>query len=324
MIAALSLLRAFEAAARTGSFQDAAVELRLTPSAVSHAVRKLEQQMGVVLFSRKTRLVTLSADGAAFMRHIGPAFEGIRRGLALVSACGPRILRVHSAPSFAAQWLAPRLSRFLAENSDIEIRLAANTDYTRFTTDEFDIDIVYGLPQQEGVIIFPLGEETVTPLCVPGIAQFLKRPEDFFNHTLIESDNKQVRWDAWFAANGLSPPSPHGMRFDRSFLSISAAANGLGITLESTLLAEREINSGILVPALGSKAVDIRYVGHYLVFTRLGLRRQPLQIFLRWMARELKLEIELTLDPSMSKPIFSGMSDERSMVCRQNVIRVQE
>lgn len=314
MVATLSLLRAFEAAARTGSFQVAAAELRLTPSAVSHAVRKLEQQMGVVLFSRKTRLVTLSADGAAFMRHVGPAFEGIRRGLALVTARGPRILRVHSAPSFAAQWLTPRLSRFLAENPDIEIRLAASTDYTRFTSDEFDVDIVYGLPQQEGVIILPLGEETVTPLCVPNIAQFLNRPEDLFNHTLIESDNKQVRWDAWFGANGLSPPLPHGMRFDRSFLSISAAANGLGIALESTRLAEREINSGILVPALGPKAVDIRYVGHYLVFTRSGLRRQPLQIFLRWIARELKLEIELTPDPPVSKPLLRDMSDELGRV----------
>ena len=295
MSANISLLRAFEAAARTGSFQEAAGELRLTPSAVSHAIRKLERQLGVTLFQREVRQVRLSADGHALMRHVGPAFEDIRRGLILVSTRGPQLLRVHSAPSFAAQWLTPRLSRFLAENPTLEIRLSAGTDYTKFTTDDFDVDIVYGRPNQDGLVVLPLGEETVTPLCVPGIARRIMRAQDLVDHTLIESDNKQVRWDAWFAANGLSPPQPHGMRFDRSFLAISAAANGLGIALESTRLAEREIAGGLLVPALGSKAVDIRYIGHFLVFPRLAIRRRTLQIFLRWIVGELKLDMEPAL-----------------------------
>jgi DNA-binding transcriptional LysR family regulator len=204
-------------------------------------------------------------------------------------------LRVHSAPSFAAQWLTPRLPRFLAENPDIEIRLAASTEYTKFVSDDFDVDIVYGRTSLEGVVVLPLGEETVTPLCVPSIALRIQKPEDLFNHHLIESDNKQVRWRDWFAVNGLSPPPPHGMRFDRSFLAISTAANGLGIALESTRLAEREIDSGLLVPALGPPTVDVRYVGHYLVFPRLALRRQTLQTFLSWITRELKLDMESTL-----------------------------
>ncbi|MBR0794957.1 LysR family transcriptional regulator [Bradyrhizobium jicamae] len=295
MTASISLLRAFEAAARTGSFQVAAGELHLTPSAVSHAIRKLEQELGVVLFEREVRHVRLSADGQALMRHVGPAFEDIRRGMTLVSTRGPRLLRVHSAPSFAAQWLTPRLPRFLAENPDIEIRLAAGTDYTKFTSDDFDVDIVYGRTNLDGVVVLPLGEEIVTPLCVPRIAKQIHKPEDLFSHLLIESDNKKVRWRDWFAANGLSPPPPHGMRFDRSFLAIHTAANGLGIALESKRLAEREIDSGLLVPAVGSPSVDVRYVGHYLVFPRLALRRQTLQIFLHWISRELKLEMESTL-----------------------------
>ena len=291
VLASFSLLRAFEAAARTGSFQAAAAELRLTPSAVSHAVRKLERELGVVLFEREVRRVRLSADGRSLMRHVGPAFEDIRRGLTLVSTRGAALLRVHSAPSFAAQWLTPRLSRFLAENPNIEIRLAASTEYTKFVNDDFDVDIVYGRPNQEGLVVLPLGEETVTPLCSPSIARSIQRPQDVMDHMLIESDNKQVRWDAWFAANGLSPPQPHGMRFDRSFLAISAAANGLGIALESTRLAEREINSGLLVPALGARAVDVKYIGHFLVFPRLALRRRPFQIFLGWISRELKIDL---------------------------------
>ena len=284
-----SLLRAFEAAARTGSFQKAAAELHLTPSAVSHAVRKLEQNLGVVLFEREGRLVRLSADGLALMRHVGPAFADIRRGMDLVSTRGPRLLRVHSAPSFAAQWLTPRLPKFLAAHRDIEIRLAAGTDYTRFTTDDFDADIVYGRPHQEGVVVVPLGEETVTPLCTPRLADSIRRPEDLFRQVLIESDNKQIRWSDWFEANGLKAPPPHGMRFDRSFLAIAAAASGLGIALESTRLAEREMREGILVAALYERAVDVRYVGHYLVFPR-ALRRQTLQTFIQWIASELGLE----------------------------------
>ena len=143
MQVSLSLLRAFEAASRTGSFQDAAVELHLSPSAVSHAIRKLEQTLGVTLFERDGRSVRLSSDGTALMRHVGPAFDDIRRGVDFVSARGPKLLRVHSAPSFAAQWLTPRLPRFLSANPDIEIRLSADVNYTRFTTDEFDVDIVY-------------------------------------------------------------------------------------------------------------------------------------------------------------------------------------
>ena len=84
---------------------------------------------------------------------------------------GRRLLRLHSAPSFAALWLSPRLARFLRDHPGIEVRLAAGTDYTRFLNDEFDADIVYGLPRVEGLVVVPLGEETVTPLCTPDLAR---------------------------------------------------------------------------------------------------------------------------------------------------------
>lgn len=286
----LSLLRAFEAAARTGSFYEAATELHLSPSAVSHAIRKLEQNLGTALFDRDGRRARLSPAGTALMRHVGPAFDDLRRGMELVSTRGPKVLRVHSAPSFAAQWLTPRLPAFLATNPDIEIRLSAGTDYTRFVTDEFDVDIVYGTPSQDGVIILPLGEETVTPLCIPKLASLIRKPDDLLRHALIDSDNKKVRWPDWFAANGLTASPAHGMRFDRSFLAISAAVSGIGIALESTRLAEREIANGSLVAILAGKAKDVRYVGHFLVFPRLALRRQTLRVFTEWIKKELNID----------------------------------
>jgi DNA-binding transcriptional LysR family regulator len=293
----LSVLRAFEAAARTGSFRAAAFELKLSPSAVSHAVRKLEHALGVALFERRGRAVRLSSDGEWLMRHVGRAFEELRRGVEIVSTRGPRLLRLHSAPSFAAQWLTPRLAKFLAANPGFEIRLAAGTDYTRFLTDEFDADIVYGHPRQEGMIILPLGEEVVTPLCSPKLARSIKKPSDLMRQILIESDNKQVRWEDWFSANALAAPAPHGSRFDRSFLAIAAAVDGLGVALESTRLAEREIRAKRLVAPLLGKSSDVRYVGHYLVFPKKARQRSNLKTFTQWMADELELDFSKYLAP---------------------------
>lgn len=291
MVASLTLLRAFEAAGRTGSFRDAARELNLTPSAVSHAIRSLEQGVGVVLFERAGRSMRLTAEGEALMRHAGRAFEDLRRGLETVTARGPRLLRVHSAPSFAAQWLAPRLSGFLATHPGIEVRLAASTDYARFTTDDFDLDIVYG-PPREGLLGVALGQETVTPLCSPALARSVRRPEDLLGLTRIESDNKRVRWPAWFEANGLPPPPPGGLRFDRSFLAVSVAASGLGVALESTRLAEREIAEGRLVAPLSGLARDVGYLAHVLVLPPASRQREPVRAFVGWMLAELGIAAE--------------------------------
>ena len=160
----ISAIRAFEAAARTGSFRDAANELHLTPSAVSHAIRKLESTMSTTLFERSARSVRLTPAGENLMRHAGAAFDNLRRGMEEVAGRGPQLLRVHSAPSFAAQWLAPRLAQFLAAEPKLEVRLAASTEYARFSNDDFDVDVVYGQPRGEGIELIPLGEETVTPL----------------------------------------------------------------------------------------------------------------------------------------------------------------
>jgi LysR family transcriptional regulator, glycine cleavage system transcriptional activator len=283
----ISAIRAFEAAARTGSFRDAANELNLTPSAVSHAIRKLESTMSTTLFERSARSVRLTPAGENLMRHAGAAFDNLRRGIEEVAGRGPQLLRVHCAPSFAAQWLAPRLAQFLAAEPKLEVRLAASTEYARFSNDDFDIDIVYGQPRSEGVEIIPLGEEIVTPLCTREMARKIRRPKDLLSQVMIRSEVKQVQWHQWFAANGLEPPAIHGMRFDRSFLAIAMASSGLGVTLESTRLAEREIANGSLVAPLAGRSADIRYVGHYLVFPRTSRQRRAVRAFTDWLGSEI-------------------------------------
>ena len=246
-----------------------------------------ESTKSTTLFERSARSVRLTPAGENLMRHAGAAFDNLRRGIEEVAGRGPQLLRVHCAPSFAAQWLAPRLTRFLAAQPQLEVRLAANTEYARFTNDDFDLDIVYGQPRGEGLDVISLGEETVTPLCTPQLAKKIRKPRDLLTQVLIRSDVKRVQWHQWFTANGLETPAIHGMRFDRSFLAIAMACGGVGVTLESRRLAERELASGSLVAPLAGRATDIRYVGHHLVFPRAARQRRALQTFVDWITSEL-------------------------------------
>jgi LysR family glycine cleavage system transcriptional activator len=295
-----SALRAFEAAARTGSFRAAADDLKLTPSAVSYAIRGLEQTLGTVLFLRTGRSIRLTDGGRTLLRYVERGFGELQLGIGSVSAHGPQLLKVHSAPSFAAQWLLPRLRRLLQEVEGLEVRIAAGTDYARFLSDEFDVDIVYGMPSpddygtmHQNLVILPLGTEVIAPLCAPALATNIRTPRDLLQHTLIESETKKVRWPAWFAANRLTAPDPRGPRFDRSFLSLSAAVDELGVALESTLLAERELASGRLVRPLKNMCEDVVYTGHWLVFPRSMRYSQPLVLFVGWLAKELGIELDL-------------------------------
>lgn len=283
----LPALRAFEAAGRLGSFRDAAGELGLSASAVSHAVQGLERTLGVSLFERHHRAIRLTSDGSMLMRHATAAFDELRIGLEQVASIRSGLLRLHCAPTFAIQVLSPRLPRFLAENPGLEVKIAASTEYARFSDGEFDADIVYGRPKEEGITILPIGEEIISPLCSPELARSIKTAADLQSLPLIRSDLKRVQWADWFGANNLdTAPKPH-MSFDRSFMAIAAAANGLGIALESHWLAGPEIRSGRLVAPLKGLVKHIRYEGHFLCHPSSGERRQLVRRLSEWLEREL-------------------------------------
>jgi LysR family glycine cleavage system transcriptional activator len=152
---------------------------------------------------------------------------------------------------------------------------------------------VYGSPRVEGLTVVPLGEETITPICAPDLAARIATPSDLCDHVLIQSDSKQIQWTDWFAANGMVAPPPNGSRFDRSFLAIAVATQGLGIALESTRLAERELASGRLVMPLEQTSVPVRYIGHNLVYPRHVRQRHPLRTFAGWLLAELKVEAQI-------------------------------
>ena len=287
--ASLQSLRAFESAGRNRSFRAAAEELHLSISAISHAVKKLEEALGVNLFVRSGRGVRLSSEGEALLRFVSRGFEEITRGMELVTAKGPQLLKLHCAPSFAAQWLTPRLGGFMEQHPGITVRLSADAEQIRFPNEEFDADIVYGHPAREGLVVIPLGYETVAPLCTPQLAASITRVEDLLDRMLIDSDFKKVRWSDWFALNNIAANPPRAARFDRSFLAIMAAVEGLGVALESTRLAERELKSGRLVQPLAGQTRDLDYIAHCLVFPANGRQRTALRVFVDWLSEALGL-----------------------------------
>lgn len=291
------LLRSFEAAARTHSITKAAAELFLTPSAVSHAVRKLEAQLGTSLFQREGRTVQLTRDGEALMLYVGRGFDDLRRGIEAISGATPERLRLHCAPSFAAQWLTPRLSSFVSRHPSIELHLSADTDYLRFQRHEFDADIVFDHRPADGLCELPLGNEIITPLCSPELARRIKKPADLLKLPLLDSYNRQVRWMQWFSDNDVSAPAIKGLSFDRNFLCVRAAVDGLGVALESSLIAQREIAERKLVAPLTGKSVDIHTCNHTLVFPVAATIKRPLHYFINWLSSELGVELNRHTSP---------------------------
>lgn len=284
----LAALRIFEAAGRTGSFSAAAQEVDLSPSAVSHAIRKLEESADMQLFVRSTRAITLTREGGVLLEYVQRGFEEMQRGLQRAAPeAKVKPLRLHTAPSFGTQWLMPRLSRFVADNPGINLRFSADTKYATFDDDDYDIDIVYGEPATSIHEKTPLVIEELTPLCCPALAVRLGNMHDLYALPLIQSDGQSVQWRGWFGANGLATPTDFELAFDRSAMAIAAAVDGLGVVLESTLLAERELASGALVAPLREQSSSVRYVGHYLVHPKRQHEHVALRQFKHWLLAEL-------------------------------------
>ncbi|WP_276121752.1 transcriptional regulator GcvA [Pararhizobium qamdonense] len=249
----LKSLQAFEAAARRGSFAAAANELHVTASAISHQIRFLEQEVGVSLFHRNTRTIALTDVGESYFQSVSEAFTTVEAATRDIERHGKSdILTVHSVPSFAAQWLMPRLARFSAQHSSIDVRLHASADPVDLNAGLVDIDIRYGsvLPTR-GVVTMTLPEEAIMVFCAPDVIARgpMKELSDLRHHTLIHSEVNLLSWRGWSKRHGDVPLDfDRGPRFDRSFMAISAAVDGLGICLESHLLVERERQTGRLVP----------------------------------------------------------------------------
>lgn len=288
----LKSIQAFEAAARLSSFALAADELFVTPSAVSHQIKLLEEQLGVRLFHRVRRAVVLTDTGRQYAEEIGAAFARIDKATCDIGRIEKSyILTVHATPSIATQWLMPRLARFSALHPDIDVRLDASSAAVDLVKESVNIDIRYGARrlQPAGTMVLDLPLETIVPLCSPRLANGerpIRTVADLRHHTLIHSEGCLVGWRDWIRLHcKVVLDITRGPRFDRSFMAISAAADGMGVCLESLLLVQRELETGTLVAPLGFEGLKVNGYTLNLLKSRADLPK--LKSFQDWLFEEL-------------------------------------
>ena len=165
----LGALKSFEAAARLLSFSRAAEELGVTPAAVSYQMRSLEDQLGVELFRRTSRVVELTEPGRMLLAGVGEALDGIARTIArLRGADGRPRLTATTSPSFAAKWLVPRLHRFLELHPDADVRVDVSDRLVDLPREEVDVGVRFGRGQYPGLKVDRMFEETIFPVCPSG------------------------------------------------------------------------------------------------------------------------------------------------------------
>ena len=286
-------LRAFEAAARLGGFRQAGEELHLTPSAISHQVRALETWFGRALFLREVRKVTLTADGQRLLERLSPAFDRIEEACDALQPVESRSeLAVHCSPSFAAKWLGPRLPQFMAAHPSIVIRMSSSAepvDLSKAT--DIDVDIAYGAPPpRHNVVVESMGMEATVPMCSPRLLEgrSLQTPADLLGCTLIDSKMNPVQWDDWCASNGLRLPAGPRPSFDRGSMAIAAAADGMGIALETTRFAGQELERGELVILGGPSFRRIERVTHFICYRKSAFANPKLVAFCGWVQAQLQ------------------------------------
>jgi LysR family transcriptional regulator, glycine cleavage system transcriptional activator len=280
---------AFEVVARLGSINKAADELNVTASAVSHQITNLEGFVGRRLFDRTSRGLVLSPVGERFQKDVTGALALIASAAQNArSSEGVEVLRVHASPSFANLWLMPRLAAFLSEHPDLRIQLSAAHTHSDFTRGEVDLDIRYGNVRWGDLHVESIFEEEILPLASPALLQraVIRSPEQLLGQPLIFSDVCVVQWPRWFAAHGVAlSPGSYALRFDRAYMAIGAAIEGLGFALESDRLAESFITAGALVPVFSDRK-GMRAHGHHVVFPEAHGKWSKVERFLIWLRRE--------------------------------------
>jgi DNA-binding transcriptional LysR family regulator len=295
-IPSFALLKAFEAAARLESFTLAAGELHLTQSAVSHQVRALEEYFGRALFIRRNRRVELTAEGRRLHESLSRVFDVIEAACGEVTlAPHAQVLALHCSPSLAVKWLGPRLPEFIEAHPGITIRLTSSpepVDLTRLQ--ELDVAISYGSAlARAGVISLPLGTERIAPLCSPALlTPGLSLREQICALTLIDSPLSRVSWPDWFALNEIVLPGRPRPSFDRAALAISAAVDGMGVALESTRLAEREISRGDLIELGRDVFRPVDSETHFLSYRSNESQVLKVKCFQDWLFSKAGLEGE--------------------------------
>jgi LysR family transcriptional regulator, glycine cleavage system transcriptional activator len=284
----LNGLRAFEAAARHLSFTQAASELNVTQTAISHQIKRLEQELGVRLFIRQNRALTLTAEASEYLPGVRAAFNDLRLATdRLLRREDDHVLTVSTLASLAAKWLLPRLSAFQEAHPGIDVRITTSATLVDFQRDNVDAAIRYGRGQWQGLRADWLMADEVFPVCSPALLKGdrpLRCPEDLRDHVLLHTSNANSDdWRLWLTAAGLPANLSRqpGITFDLIFMTIQAAIDGIGVAMGRTSYVQDDITKGrLVVPFKIALPAD---AGFYLVSPQ-GRRDTPkLAAFRKWL-----------------------------------------
>jgi LysR family transcriptional regulator, glycine cleavage system transcriptional activator len=288
----LNGLRAFEAAARHLSFTKAATELNVTQTAISHQIRRLEEELGVTLFSRQNRGLTLTPVAIDYLPAIRAAFQDLR--LATERLRGrdtARVLTISTLASFAAKWLLPRIAQFQELHPTIDVRITTSTELVDFHRDHVDAAIRYGRGQWPEVEATWLMADELYPVCSPaliGSANPLRGPEDLAHHTLLHTTGYTDDWRLWLTAAGLPTAAAvrPGLTFDLFLMTVQAAIDGLGVAIGRTSYVQDDVRKGRLV--MPFKVALPANAGFYLVSPASAAKTPKLTAFADWLSAAAK------------------------------------
>jgi LysR family glycine cleavage system transcriptional activator len=267
----LTSLRAFEAAARSLSFTRAARELHVTPAAISHQIRGLEQFLGVTLFQRAGRRLELTRDGQLAADHFSDAFERIARGVrALKPSTRDGGLAIGVTPAFATRWLVPRLGSLTAALPETRVTLVTGTAPVDFEIDDVDVAIRFGAVAVTGASTVgnALFREMVAPVASPAFLRkhHLRRPADLARVRLLHDESmrragRPPTWTEWLEAAGAKVPELQcGLFLDDGHLALQAACAGQGVALGRMAYAIDDLAHGRLVlPFSHVLELDLHY-----------------------------------------------------------------
>lgn len=243
----LNSLRAFDAASRHLSFTKAAEELHVTQAAISHQIKGLEEFLGTQLFVRRNRALLLTEEGQNYWPQIRDVFEKLAEATERLMARGAQgALTVSVVPTFAVQWLVPRLADFSKQHPDIDVRIKASDTGVDFMRSDVDVAIYYGKGDYPDLNSARLFNEHLAPVCAPSLLETLKSPADLKKHTLLH-DASTEDWQRWLKLAGVEGVKMNGPIFSHSAMVQQAAIHGQGVALGHHILSRTDLAAGRLV-----------------------------------------------------------------------------
>lgn len=282
----MAALRAFETAAQLMSFKEAAARLHRTPSAISHQIRGLEEELGTALFHREPHGLRLTDTGRRYFRDVHEALDALGEATARVREGGDEGSIVISLfPSFAVRWLIPRLNGFRQSHPEIEVELVSSVRPVDFDSGVIDAAIRFGAGDWAGLRCDPLMVEERLPVCSPALAAGpppLQAVAELAHCVLLHNGAHPGEWAQWFAdAEVEGMAADRGPVLDASNEVLAAAANGLGVALGRRPLVEVDLEAGRLIAPFD---ISARSEGRYWLVAPEATAEQPALAALRaWL-----------------------------------------